>query len=184
MKRFIIMMLALALAFLLTTSFAVTNDNFEFVLPSGYETVEEKHSMGVYKKEGSAFMYAIKSVYDGMDSEVLEFNREELTKLIKDLYEESDPMIESKSTVSLKNKEGVRLDIVNPQGVKSVVFFTNSSSAIIMLAFSGTALEQDIDTVLNSFEVKGVDKQAALIVVGGIVVFVFLLIGLSQRKKK
>lgn len=184
MKKIIVMMFAVALAFLLTTSFAVTNDNFEFVLPPGYEVVEEKASMGMYKKEGSAFMYGVKSVFDGMHSEVLEFSTEEFEKLIKDLYEEPNPIIKGRSVVTMKNTDGVRVDMENPQGMKSTLFFANSDHAIVMLAFYGNVTEEDVNILLQSFEMKGLSKQAAWLIVVGVVGFVGLLIFFSRGKKK
>ncbi|MBP3284592.1 MAG: hypothetical protein J6M02_03745 [Clostridia bacterium] len=186
MKKMMIMMFVVALTFLVTTSLAVTNSNFEFVVPSDYETFQEKANVGIYKKEGSILMYAVKSIYDGSRLEVLQFSTEELTKLIKDMYGESAPNIEGKSTVSLKNRDAVRLDITNEQETKSVLFFTNSDSALIMIAFSGTVFdEEEMNAILQSFEVKGLmNKQYALIVVAVVVAFVIFLVLFSKVKKK
>ena len=62
MKKMMIMMFSVALTFLVTTSLAVTNSNFEFVVPSDYETFQEKANVGIYKKEGSILMYAVKLI--------------------------------------------------------------------------------------------------------------------------
>lgn len=184
MKKIIVMMLAVALAFLLTTTFAVTNDNFEFTLPSGYEVVEEKASMGMYKKDGHAFMYGVKSVFDGMRSNVLEFTTTDFEKLIKDLYEEPNPIIKSKSVVTLKDIEGVRVDIENQYGLGSSLFFANSDHVIVMLAFYGEVPEAEIDVVLQSFTMKGLSKQVAWIIAIGVIVLVGLMIFFSRGKKR
>jgi len=179
------MMLAVALALLVTVSFAVTTNNFEFVLPDEYAPIQEKPNIGVYQKEGTILMYAVKSVYDKKSLEVLKLNTEELITLIKDMYGETSPIIESKRTVSLKNCEAVRVNLTNEMGTKSILFFANSDSAIILLVFSGEVLDEDeINSVLHTFEVKGFNKQSALVVVVVVVIIILLLIVISKVKKK
>ena len=184
MKKIIVMMLAVACAFLLTTSFAVTNDYFAFALPPGYEVINEKTNVGVYKKDGCAVMYGLKSVFDGMNAEVLEYSDEEFNKLIKELYQEPNPIIKSKSVVRMKNTTGIRIEIENPQGMRSTLFFANSDYAIVMLAFYGDVPEEEMDLLLQSFEMRGSSKSAAWLFVIGSIGFVVLLILCSKGKKK
>jgi len=185
MKKIVIMMFAVALALLLTVSFAVTNVNFEFTLPADYKMVEENLNVGIYQKEGTVLMYGVKSIFDEKHLKISEFDTGELITLIKEMYGEENPIIQSKKMVKLKNTEAVNVNIINENDVKSSLYFTNSDSKMIMIAFSGTVFDmKEINSILSSFEVKGLNKQYAIIMVGAVVVFIFLLGLASKRNKK